>query len=57
MDTSTLFKTRQLTEYREWPTGEQGCFFYVADAPLEKEYSQGAVYFIDGSTITYTNLK
>ena len=47
MDTSTLFKTRQLTEYREWPTGEQGCFFYVADAPLEKEYSQGAVYFID----------
>ena len=47
MDTSTLFKTRQLTEYREWPTGEQGCFFYVADAPIEKEKSYGAVFLID----------
>lgn len=46
MDDS-LFNTRQLTEYRRWPTGENGCLFYVIDTPLEKERSQGAVYLID----------
>lgn len=46
MDES-LFTTRQLTEYREWPTGEKGCLFYVSDGPLNKERFQGAVYLID----------
>lgn len=46
MDES-LFTTRQLTEYRRWPTGENGCLFYVSDAPIDKERFQGAVYLID----------
>ena len=31
MDTDSLFKTRQLTEYRKWPNGKEGCLFYVAE--------------------------
>lgn len=47
MEANSLFNTRQLTEYRSWPTGEKGCLFYVADAVIEKEKSQGAVFLID----------
>lgn len=44
MDES-LFTTRQLTEYREWPDGRKGCLFYIEggsgsicilDTPLRK---------------------
>ena len=43
----TNFFTRQLTEYRVWPTGDKGCLFYVADARFGDEKSHGAVYIID----------
>lgn len=33
----TNFFTRQLTEYRVWPTGDKGCLFYVADARIGDE--------------------
>lgn len=45
--TTQLFKTRQLTDYRNWPTGERGCLFYVENTPIITERSQGAVYLID----------
>ena len=47
MEDNTLFITRQLTEYRHWPTGDNGCLFYVPDAPLGSERAQGAVYLIN----------
>ena len=50
MDTSTLFKTRQLTAYRKnWSNGQNGCLFYVADITFEKECAQGAIYLIESS--------
>lgn len=46
MENNSLFKTRQLTEYRVWPTGDKGCLFYVTETPFN-ERSQGAIYLID----------
>lgn len=46
MDES-LFTTRQLTEYREWPDGRKGCLMYIPYPIDENDYYGGAVYLID----------
>lgn len=42
-----LFKTRQLTDYREWSDGRKGCLFYVADNDNPTEKGRAAIFLID----------
>ena len=45
METShSLLSTRQLTEYRDWPDGRQGCLFYVARNETDAE---AGIYLVD----------
>lgn len=51
MDES-LFTTRQLTEYREWPDGRKGCLFYLQGYPYML-YSSEAIVLIDSPVRIY----
>ena len=45
MDES-LFTTRQLTEYREWPDGRKGCLFYIPKLQKFDAEEFGGIYLV-----------
>ena len=55
MDTDSLFKTRQLTEYREW-FGAKGCLFYMRDYTHDELYGEGAIFIVNTPCREYDHI-
>jgi len=45
MEANSLFKTRQLTSYRNWSNNKKGCLFYVPDDGFF-DNGRGGIYFM-----------